>query len=463
MIKVSGHRNILIQYRKDLQYGPSIIKLKTNKEHNYKIAIGHALDEHYFPKVSLNRNPIKLTFDKDYVGLNRNPYDEMKLSIQFFYYYALEFDTDDFILDVEFDYQLKERTYKQVLEENKLGVISETSKYYISNKERKKYISLMAYACHSGSLNKISMNYESDSLWSGNLLKKYNTFTLPILYTGIYFDESIQSENVLFSYKLQNDDKEIDSNYINSLENFNKGIVSFTTDSVEISHSLSYKHHMYKIYLPKSSNKAHSANYNNICYLNKLEKESPDPSFYIFEETSNLHKFKSDLNGNYYISIVAEFNEIIAAKLLLHSSKINLENGTVKKEEIKFVELSMGNQGLELTDSMGYYYISTKTMKPTSNNEGSIVLSGLNIEEVNKFIIKYILTNETNKLEDELLSSSARIGNIVYDSKFDLYEIYYQLKIIIIIYFFLFQKILIIQLILKLLILWDLKTLIQTE
>ena len=433
VLKINGYRNILIQYRKDIHYGSSIIKLKTNKELNYKIAVGHALDEHYFPKVSLSRNPIQLKFDnlnenEDYIGLNRNPYDEMKLSINYFYYYALEFDTDDFILDVEFDYQSKDRTYKQILEENKLGVISETSKYYISNKERKKYISLMAYACKSGSMNKISMNYESDSLWSGNLLKKYNTFTLPILYTGIYFDESIQSENLLFSYKLQNDDNEINSNYIDSLEKFKKGIVSFKTDSVEISHSLSYKHHMYKIYLLKSSNKAHSANYNNICYLNKLENESPDPSFYIFEERSNLHKFKSDLNGNYYISIVAEFNEIIATRLLLHSSKINLENGAVKKEEITFKELSMGNQGLELTESMGYYYISTKTMKPTSNNEGSIVLSGLNIEDVNKFTIKYILTNETNKLEDELLSNFARIGNIVYDPKFDLYEIYYQLQ-----------------------------------
>ena len=247
--------------------------------------------------------------------------------------------------------------------------------------------------------------------------------------------------------------RDIDSNYINSLEKFNKGTVSFTTDSVEISHSLSYMLKMYKIYLLKSSNKAHSANYNNICYLNKLENESPDPSFYIFEETSNLHKFKSDLNGNYYISIVAEFNEIIATRLLLHSSKINLENGTVKKEEIKFLELSMGNQGIELTDSMGYYYISTKTMKPTSNNEGSIILSGLKIEDVNKFTIKYILTNETNKLEDELLSNFTRIGNIVYDPKFDLYEIYYQLQNYYNYLVFSVLKMLIIQLILKLLIL----------
>ena len=107
----------------------------------------------------------------------------------------------------------------------------------------------MGYNCDSELINKISMNYNNEPLWTDNMPQKYNTFTIPLLYNGIYFDELMQSQSILFSYKFQNNDNKINEDFIKSLENFGKGTVTFKDNIIEINEPFSnYNAKKFKIY-----------------------------------------------------------------------------------------------------------------------------------------------------------------------------------------------------------------------
>ena len=65
--------------------------------------------------------------------------------------------------------------------------------------------------------------------------------------------------------------------------------------------------------------KEYSNNYDNICYLQKLESEKRDDV--IIEDFTKEKTLESKHDGKWYIIVTGEYTEVIGTKLLLYSDK----------------------------------------------------------------------------------------------------------------------------------------------
>ncbi len=109
------------------------------------------------------------------------------------------------------------------------------------------------------------------------------------------------------------------------------------------------------------------------------------------------------------------FNFIILLEVLF--SLIKCYDDRIK--EIKF-----GNN-VTFEEKIIYYYMNIESMDIDNRNEGTIILYGT-IKDINQYLFQYSFGYNKNNFKEE--NETIYIGEIIYDSKFNLYEIYYKIE-----------------------------------
>lgn len=112
------------------------------------------------------------------------------------------------------------------------------------------------------------------------------------------------------------------------------------------------------------------------------------------------------------------FNFIILLEVLFSLIKCYDDNDRIK-------EIQFGNNSVEFEEKIIYYYMNIESMDIDNRNEGTIILNGT-IKDINQYLFKYSFGYNKNNFTEE--NEKIYIGEIIYDSKFNLYEIYYKIE-----------------------------------
>ena len=112
------------------------------------------------------------------------------------------------------------------------------------------------------------------------------------------------------------------------------------------------------------------------------------------------------------------FNFIILLEVLFSLIKCYDDNDRIK-------EIQFGNHSIVFEEKIIYYYMNIESMDIDNRNEGTIILNGT-IKDINQYLFKYSFGYNKNNFTEE--NEKIYIGEIIYDSKFNLYEIYYKIE-----------------------------------
>ena len=112
------------------------------------------------------------------------------------------------------------------------------------------------------------------------------------------------------------------------------------------------------------------------------------------------------------------FNFIILLEVLLSLIKCYDDNDRIK-------EIQFGNNSVEFEEKIIYYYMNIESMDIDNRNEGTIILTGT-IKDINQYLFKYSFGYNKNNFTEE--NEKIYIGEIIYNSKFNLYEVCYKIE-----------------------------------
>ena len=420
---VKDNKLILIEYDNNDDYGKTILELTANFDFKYTLSEGFALSDKYFPQISQSKSNIFMEFNElnnyiENVQMEFNPYHDLRLKNNqkkdYKYYYGIEFE-DDSIIDVKLKYVKMDKpdSYQSP---NDFKVMNKKNTKIYPEQSTDNYISMFVYLCEYSDLNKLNMKYNEEIIWSADLEYLFNFYKLPLLYKYIYFSQDQQNNDILFSFKY-NTDGNLDMSFIDKIRNY-------TSSKIEINKILKItepiaQYHVsnYIVYLLPKESKSNTQ-FTNLCYLNNLKENN---GIKILKESGNEIAFNSISDGNYYISIIAQYNNPIPAQLPLYFGKATIKNGEILEEKIEFLEIK---QGIKITESISNYYINLDKLDLEGNSEGSLLFKGINENNVKKYKIK-IAYCKKNENKNDKIRSDGTITEFVYDRKFDLYEIYY--------------------------------------
>ena len=421
---VKDKKLILIEYQRSDNYGKTMLELTNTMDVKYKVCDGFAISDKYFPQVSESKSDISLEFNElnkyiETVQMEINPYHDLRLRYSqnenYKYYYAIEFEENNTI-DVKLIYN-KRPSKNSNLNENKFKTMNGDQMNIYPRKSEKKYISISAYVCDYSYQSKLFMKYGDDEIiWSGNLENLYNFYKIPLLYKYIYFSQEEINNNILFSYAY-NDDSQKDTEFINKIQNYKSSKIEINK-SLKISEPLEkFKVSEYYIYLlPKESE--YKTQLTNLCYLNNLKEEN---DIKIISKKEKEINFNSDYNGNYYIAIIADYENPFPIRLPLYFGKISFKNGEIFEEENQFNELKTNSK---ITEPISNFYINLDKMDVKEKSEGSIIFKGIDENNIKKYKIKIAYLKKNENRNDKIKSNGTDV-EFVYDSKNQIYEIYY--------------------------------------
>ena len=112
------------------------------------------------------------------------------------------------------------------------------------------------------------------------------------------------------------------------------------------------------------------------------------------------------------------FNFIILLEVLFSLIKCYDDNDRIK-------EIQFGKKlSVIFEEKIIYYYMNIESMDIDNRNEGTIILTGT-IKDINQYLFQYSFGYNKNNFKEE--NETIYIGEIIYDSKFNLYEMYYKI------------------------------------
>ena len=240
------------------------------------------------------------------------------------------------ILNVKFNYSLKNDQNDKVLKENKVGIISK-NKINIDRTYNNSHISFFVLKCGNEKEYELKMKYENENLWTNKISKKYNYYNIPILHNGIHFEQSNVNANTLFLYKFHNN-KNNENNFIKQIESFKESndyiLINNKNKVSEFSYSKNplkdIKVTSTKLYLLKQNDK-NAEKSQNMCYLNNSDESKNEKEFKKIIFTGKTYKFndKNELDGNWYMTIESEYSENVISKFIVYNGKVEIKKGLI--------------------------------------------------------------------------------------------------------------------------------------
>ena len=419
---VRDKKLILIEYENSNNYGKTILELTSNADIKYNRTEGFAKSDKYFPQISESKSNIILDFkesnnDIETVELDVNPYHDLRLKNSrkegYKYYYGIELE-ESLIIDVKLKYfKLDFKQSNQ--EENTFKVMNQMFPKIYPQQSTKNYICIFAHICNYSYRSKLYMNYGDQQIWSEDLENIFNLFKIPLLYKNIYFSQgAVSDDDILFSYGYDDDVNE-DTDFKEKIRNFNSGKIEINKKSIKINNPIeNYNVSKFYIYLfPEESEQ--QTNFDNLCYLSSLNKDNDIKKIPGSEKEISLGP---EYNGNYYISIIAEYIKPFPVRLLACSGKATFKEGETVTE---FIEI---NKALKIKEAISNYYINLDNLNTEGQSEGSILFTGIEETNIKNYKVKIAYCKKDENKVDKL-KSDGKFIDFVYDRLFKIHEIYY--------------------------------------